>query len=620
MTKFEATEMEAEQPVQLTSHPADSNNAPSKSSEDLNDHRRAEAPSPTPSPSPKEDAHVEPPPLVARPKLSLPSNRLLSLDLLRGLAILLMITCNSQTGDVIFKILEHPAWIGFSVADSIFPAFLFISGVAIPLAIRLPSKFDKSYDPQTIDRIYLMNAVRIFKRSFIIWALGAILNLYGVVLRRVNISMYRWPGVLQRIGFCYGIVAWMHLLVHRYGRPVTVKRNYSLSAASAREVAQQRADERATAAKNPRRELPLVLQYTLPYWLPIFCTVFWLIVTYTVRVTDDPKCIGVGYLDERECGAQAYFDTRIFGKDHMYQNLAFDPEGALSTLTSILNVWFGWFIGCTVRKLNSTVRSLHAEFKARRTANDNKQDGVSGGVLATGVSTVSFEELEIQENEILVRIYSDHLNLWFWYGILWLFIGWVFSLVIPLSKPAWTVTFAVLTCGLSTMTLAVLFYKFDYYPKYKHLEELNRINSDRWLQVTEHDPQLQSLSSSSTHDPEQQLADTRNDRPPHSSSSILNYGYRFNQLLRRLWRQFIVLVLGSMGRNAILMYYLSEFILGTGYFIEIGDSNFWMVVFDRTWGYLEIGGWGSLFFALGYAAFLCLIAIFLDWRKWYFRV
>ncbi|KAF9971237.1 hypothetical protein BGZ73_005839 [Actinomortierella ambigua] len=459
-----------------------------------------------------------------------------------------------------------------------------------------------------------MNAVRVFKRAFIIWGLGALLNCYGVVLRDVNISMYRWPGVLQRIGFCYGIVAWMHLLVHRYGRPVVTKRPFSLSSASAREAVRQETEERETAAKNPRPELPVVLQYTLPYWLPTFCTVLWLIITYTVRVTDDPKCAGKGYLEERECGAQAYFDLRIFGKDHMYQGLAFDPEGALSTLPSILNIWLGWFIGCTVRDLNASVKALQHEFRVRRAALEAKSAGSPG---------TDSDELDIEEQVTLVRIYSEHLNLWFWYGIMWLFFGWMFSLVIPLSKPAWTVTFAVLTSGLSQMMLSLLFYKFDYFPKTKHLAALNRANTERWVHsVIEHDRQLQHVSSlAGSSDPEAQLADARNNNPPHSTSSLLNNAYRLNQLLRRLWRQFLVLVLGSMGRNAILLYYLSEFVLGTAYFIKAGDnSSLWMEAFNQTWGKLDIGGWGSLFFALGYAALLCLLAIFLDWRKWYLRV
>ncbi|KAF9161994.1 hypothetical protein DFQ26_003976 [Actinomortierella ambigua] len=610
MAKFEETEqvVVSEQPVQLASH-ADAEPAKSK----LENEGGRQAATPSPTPSSEIETPLEAPTLVGRPKLALPSNRLLSLDLLRGLAILLMITCNSQTGSEVFEVLTHPAWLGISVADTIFPAFLFISGVAIPLAIRLPSKYDSHYDPNTIHRIYIMNAVRTFKRAFIIWGLGALLNCYGVALRRTNFGNYRWPGVLQRIGFCYGVVALMHLIVHRYGRPVVVKRPFSLSSASAREVVRQEAEERATAAKNPRPELPVLLKYTLPYWLPVFCTVFWLIITYTVRVTDNPACAGKGYLEERECGAQAYFDTRIFGKQHMYQALAFDPEGALSTLTSILNVWLGWFIGCTVRDLNATAKAVHHEFRVRRVAHEAKATG-GGGVAAAAAS----EELEIAEQETLVRVYSEHLNLWFWYGIAWLFFGWMFSLVIPLSKPAWTVTFAVLTSGLSQLVLSVLFYKFDFFPKTKHLQALNRANTERWVHAaTEQDPQLQHVSS---HDPEAQL-DARNDSPPHSSSSILNNAYRFTQLLRRLWRQFLVLVLGSMGRNAILLYYVSEFVLGTAYFIEVGDdSSLWMEAFNRTWGNLDIGGWGSLFYALGYAALLCLLAIFLDWRKLYFRV
>jgi hypothetical protein len=55
--------------------------------------------------------HGTPEPASSQPaagikrRLQLSSNRLLSLDLLRGLAILLMITCNAQVGDNVFPIL-----------------------------------------------------------------------------------------------------------------------------------------------------------------------------------------------------------------------------------------------------------------------------------------------------------------------------------------------------------------------------------------------------------------------------------------------------------------------------------------------------------------------------------
>jgi predicted acyltransferase len=67
--------------------------------------------------------------------------RLASLDVLRGLTIVGMIVVNSASylyyvsGYAIFARLEHAAWRGFTIADSVFPAFVFMTGVSIPLAL-----------------------------------------------------------------------------------------------------------------------------------------------------------------------------------------------------------------------------------------------------------------------------------------------------------------------------------------------------------------------------------------------------------------------------------------------------------------------------------------------------
>jgi predicted acyltransferase len=71
---------------------------------------------------------------VARPP------RLASLDVLRGLTIVGMILVNSAaylhyvSGYDVFPILMHSSWAGFTVADAVFPAFIFMTGVSIPLA------------------------------------------------------------------------------------------------------------------------------------------------------------------------------------------------------------------------------------------------------------------------------------------------------------------------------------------------------------------------------------------------------------------------------------------------------------------------------------------------------
>lgn len=63
-----------------------------------------------------------------------PSTRLNSLDTFRGLAIVAMIFANSGCGK--YHWLEHVPWNGIHPADFIFPSFLWIMGVCVPISIR----------------------------------------------------------------------------------------------------------------------------------------------------------------------------------------------------------------------------------------------------------------------------------------------------------------------------------------------------------------------------------------------------------------------------------------------------------------------------------------------------
>lgn len=60
--------------------------------------------------------------------------RLKSLDIFRGIAIVLMIFVNSGGGH--YWWIEHAVWNGLHFADLVFPWFLFIMGTCIPLSIK----------------------------------------------------------------------------------------------------------------------------------------------------------------------------------------------------------------------------------------------------------------------------------------------------------------------------------------------------------------------------------------------------------------------------------------------------------------------------------------------------
>lgn len=64
-------------------------------------------------------------------------DRLISLDVFRGLTILLMtIVNNPGSWAAIYPPLEHAAWHGCTPTDLVFPFFIFIMGVAISFAMQ----------------------------------------------------------------------------------------------------------------------------------------------------------------------------------------------------------------------------------------------------------------------------------------------------------------------------------------------------------------------------------------------------------------------------------------------------------------------------------------------------
>ena len=86
--------------------------------------------------------------------------------------------------------LDHPAWAGFHFYDLIFPLFLFIMGVVMPLSItRRIEKGDS--------RALLYK--HILRRTVLLFLLGLIYN----GLFDFNFAQQRYTGVLQRFAFCY---------------------------------------------------------------------------------------------------------------------------------------------------------------------------------------------------------------------------------------------------------------------------------------------------------------------------------------------------------------------------------------------------------------------------------
>ena len=125
--------------------------------------------------------------------------RFLALDIFRGLTIAGMILVNMPgSWDYLYAPFHHAEWHGFTFADLIFPAFLFIMGASIWYSFA-------SYEY----RLQPALAKKIIIRSLALFGIGLFLNAYPFYM---SLNELRIMGVLQRIALTYCAGAFLILL------------------------------------------------------------------------------------------------------------------------------------------------------------------------------------------------------------------------------------------------------------------------------------------------------------------------------------------------------------------------------------------------------------------------
>jgi len=120
------------------------------------------------------------------------AHHLESLDVVRGMSVAAMILVNNP-GDwnSVFPPLLHADWNGWTLADVVFPFFVFIMGCAMPFAFaRRQARHGAEWRA----------TARVLRRATMLILLGLMLNLE---LAAPNFSVVRLPGVLQRLGLAY---------------------------------------------------------------------------------------------------------------------------------------------------------------------------------------------------------------------------------------------------------------------------------------------------------------------------------------------------------------------------------------------------------------------------------
>ncbi|MGI8787542.1 MAG: acyltransferase family protein [Pyrinomonadaceae bacterium] len=224
-------------------------------------------------------------------------NRLLSLDVFRGMTVAGMVLVNNPgTWSAIYSPLEHAEWHGATPTDFIFPFFLFIVGIAITFALG------KRVEAGGINRdIYL----KIFRRAVVIYLLGLFLATFPFYNftkgEWLDISTVRIMGVLPRIAVCY--LAAALIFIHT----------------------------------NWKQQAIIAVALLFIYWI--------LMTSISV-----PGC-EVTTIDDKGCNLAAYLDRLILTENHTWkQSKIFDPEGLLSTIPAIATTLAGVLCGHWLRR------------------------------------------------------------------------------------------------------------------------------------------------------------------------------------------------------------------------------------------------------------------------------
>lgn len=152
--------------------------------------------------------------------------------------------------------------------------------------------------------------LRIVKRTLVLFLIGIGINwldmaLYGGAL---NFQELRFWAVLQRIALCYFIVSIFALTFsHRFTVPFAI--------------------------------------LTLAAYAAIVV-------------------LGNGYSTDKSSNILYLADMRIFGDSHLYHKSPVDPEGLLSTISSLANVLFGFYCGMKIKSLGNNRDKALAVFSA----------------------------------------------------------------------------------------------------------------------------------------------------------------------------------------------------------------------------------------------------------------
>jgi predicted acyltransferase len=325
------------------------------------------------------------------------NERIISVDILRGMTVLLMIIVNNPGNwGAIYAPLMHAKWHGCTPTDLVFPTFIFVLGIAIPLAMP-KKKWNQEIFVKILtrslriiclglflnffSRIYLFSdnqTLLLFIRLIITILVGyallgnfnsnlklfLVLSIFIIFLVLAysgieNFTDVRLPGVLQRIGIVYLVASIIYLKT------------------------------------DLKAQIAITIILLLGYWA-------------LLSLVPIP---GFGTPNFNEGTNLSSWLDRFLLEGHVYTGTkTWDPEGVLSTLPAIATALIGLIIGKLL---------IDDEQKIERI---KKMALIASGLTIT--------------------------------GLLW-------SLVFPLNKSLWTSSYVLYSAGIALFILTILHYSTE---------------------------------------------------------------------------------------------------------------------------------------------------------------
>lgn len=324
-------------------------------------------------------------------------DRILSVDVLRGMTVILMTIVNNP-GDWgnVYPPLLHASWHGCTPTDLVFPFFLFVVGISTALAMpkkQISSRTYQKIATRTFRIICLGLFLNFFSKLDAFGLDGILLIIYRLAFTALAVIAFlgdydrkkqlyvafgsfilmmilafggfeqfenvRIPGVLQRIGIVYGIVSLIYL--------------------------------------HTSTRIQILIGSSI-------LLIYWAIITLVPIPNGNPPNLEVG------TSLAAWLDGTLLTTHNWVNTKTWDPEGILSTLPAIGTGIAGLLIGqLLIHEIPQRKKSLQ--------------------LLGIGVAAIIL-------------------------SLLW-------NIVFPINKALWTSSYVIYTAGLATLILSILYYITD---------------------------------------------------------------------------------------------------------------------------------------------------------------